>query len=231
MAAREQEPHHPGHGGLVLCAFVLIWCLGLIAIRVLRTGSPGFLFLAWNLFLACVPLALSRTAVSMNRRGASSLAQGTLFLFWLLFLPNAPYIITDLVHVVPPTGIRSWYDTGTVLSCAAAGLLVGYLSLRDMQQLVEDRFGNAVGWVMVGAASMLSGFGVYLGRVMRWNSWDAVTNPVAFFSSILELLVHARSQPQTYAMTLLFGLGLLLGYAALRFLAATERNVRGRLGS
>jgi len=227
MEAREQGRRHAGHGGLVLCSLVLVWCLGLIAVRVLRTGSPGFLFLAWNLFLACIPLALSRTAVSMNRRGASSLAQGTLFCFWLLFLPNAPYIITDLVHVVPPTGIRSWYDTGTVLSCAAAGLLMGYLSLRDIQQLVEDRLGNAVGWWVVSAASMLSGFGVYLGRVMRWNSWDAVTNPVAFFSSLADLLVNARSQLHTYAMTFLFGLGLLLGYAALRFLAATEHNVRG----
>ncbi len=223
MEAREQGRRH----GLVLCSLALAWCLGLIAVRVLRTGSPGFVFLAWNLFLACIPLVLSRTAVSMNRRGASSLAQGTLFCFWLLFLPNAPYIVTDLVHVVPPSGIRSWYDTGIVLSCAAAGLLMGYLSLRDIQQLVEDRLGNAVGWFVVSAASMLSGFGVYLGRVMRWNSWDAVTNPVAFFSSLADLLVNARSQPHTYAMTFLFGLGLLLGYAALRFLAATERNVRG----
>ena len=229
MDAREQEPRYPGSGGLVLCSLVLAWCLGLIAVRVFRTGSGDFLFLAWNLFLACIPLALSLTAVSMSRRGASRLAQGTLFFFWLLFLPNAPYIITDLVHVVPPTGIRSWYDTGTVLSCAAAGLLMGYLSVRDMQQLVEDRFGKTAGWSMVGAASMLSGFGVYLGRVMRWNSWDAVTNPVAFFSSIADLLVNAPLRLHTYAMTFLFGLGLLLGYAVLRFLAATERNVRGRL--
>lgn len=210
--------------GLVLSALVLTWCLGLIAVRVLRTGSPHFLFLVWNLFLACVPLAASRLLVSMSGRGASSWAQGALFCLWLLFLPNAPYIVTDLVHVSPPAGLLSWYDSGMVLSCAGAGLLVAYLSLRDMQQLVERRFGNIAGWLMAGSASMLSGLGVYLGRVQRWNSWDVVTDPVALFGSIAHLLLNAH--PHTVAVTSLFGLGLLLGYTAIRLLAAAEREVR-----
>lgn len=210
--------------GLALSALVLAWCLGLIAVRVFRTESPHFLFLIWNLFLACVPLACSRALTSMSRRGASSWTQCTLFVLWLLFLPNAPYIVTDLVHVSPPAGILSWYDLGIVLSCAGAGLLVGYLSLLDMQRLVEDRFGNTVGWLVAGSALMLSGFGVYLGRAMRWNSWDVVTDPVGLFGSIGDFLLNARLHMHTYAITLLFGVGLLLGYAALYFLAVTEKR-------
>jgi uncharacterized membrane protein len=212
--------------GLALAALALTWCLGLIAVRVLRTDSPYFLFLVWNLFLACIPLACSRALTSMSRRGASIWTRGALFLLWLLFLPNAPYIVTDLIHVSPPTGILSWYDSGTVLSCAAAGLLVGYLSLRDVQHLVEARFGNAAGWLMAGSASLLSGFGVYLGRVMRWNSWDVVTDPVALFRSVADLVLNAESHLHTYVITLLFGLGLLLGYAALYFLSVPERSSR-----
>ena len=215
--------------GLVLSALVLAWCLGLIAVRVTRTGSPHFLFLIWNLFLACVPLASSRALASMNRRGASKWTQCTLFGLWLLFLPNAPYIVTDLVHASPPAGILSWYDLGILLSCAGAGLLVGYLSVLDMQRLIEDRFGITAGWLMAGSALLLSGFGVYLGRVMRWNSWDVVTNPVGLFGSIGDFLLNARVHVHTYLITLLFGMGLTLGYAALYFLAVTERNGRRRL--
>ena len=215
--------------GFTLSALVLAWCLGLVAVRVFRTGSPYFLFLVWNLFLACVPLAASRTLALMNRRGVSTWVQGTLFCLWLLFLPNAPYIVTDLVHVAPPTGVLSWYDSGMVLSCAGAGLLLGYLSLRDMQQLVERRLGNTAGWLMTASASILSGFGVYLGRVLRWNSWDVLTEPVAFFGSVAKLLANAGSHAHTYLVTLLFGLGLLLSYTALYFLTAIERNVHRKL--
>ncbi len=208
-----------------MAAVALTWCLGLIAVRIFRTGSPQFLFLTWNLFLACVPLASSRAFASMSRRGAARWALFALFCLWLLFLPNAPYIVTDLIHVKPRTGILSWYDSGMVLSCAGAGLLVGYFSVRDMQRLVEDRYGNVAGWSMTASALMLSGFGVYLGRVMRWNSWDVVTDPVALFGSVAELLLNAPLHLHTYAMTLLFGLGLLLGYAALHFLVGAERDV------
>lgn len=207
-----------------MAAVALAWCLGLIAVRVLRTSSPHFLFLIWNLFLACLPLAFSRTLELLRRRGASTWTRGALFCLWLLFLPNAPYIVTDLVHVAPLTGPLSWYDSGMVLSCASAGLLVGYLSLRDMQRLVEHRFGDMAGWSLVACASMLSGFGVYLGRVQRWNSWDIVTDPVALFRAITDVLVKAQSHPHTYVITLLFGGGLLLGYGALHYLTAAERN-------
>ena len=213
--------------GLALSALVLAWCLGLIAVRVLYTGSGHFLFLIWNLFLACVPLACSRALTAMNRRGASTWTQCTLFGLWLLFLPNAPYIVTDLVHLSPPASTLSWYDLGLLLSCAGAGLLLGYLSLLDMQRLIEKKFGNKAGWLLAGSALMLSGFGVYLGRAMRWNSWDAVTNPVKLFGSIVDFLSNARLHPHTSAITLLFGLGLLLGYVALYFLVVAERNGRG----
>jgi uncharacterized membrane protein len=226
MDARAPRDHGRKTRGLALPAVLLAWCLGLVVLRVVRTGTPGFLFLLWNLFLACVPLALSRALETVNRHRGSHLAQGTLLLLWLLFLPNAPYIVTDLVHVPPPSHLRTWYDTGMVLSCAATGLLVGYLSLLDVQRLVEDGFGKAAGWLMASGALLLSAFGVYLGRALRWNSWDAITRPVALLGSIADLLANARAHLHTYAVTLLFGLGLLLGYAVLQLLATTNRNAR-----
>jgi uncharacterized membrane protein len=201
--------------GLLLSTLMLAWCLGLIAVRVLRTGSPHFLFLIWNLFLACVPLASSRALTLARRRGLSPWTQGTLLGLWLLFLPNAPYVVTDLVHLSARSGVVFWYDLGMLLSCAATGLIVGYLSVRDVQQVVEDASGRTAGWVVAGGALMLSGFGVYLGRVMRWNSWDVVIDPVGFFGSVADVIANARLHPHAWAVTLLFGAGLTLGYAAL----------------
>ena len=212
MLARGPIPGRLETRGLVLSALLLVWCLTLIAIRVLRTDSPHMLFLVWNLFLASVPLASSRVLKALNRRGASRWAQGGLFTLWLLFLPNAPYIVTDLVHLSPQTGIIYWYDLGMLLSCGATGLLLGYLSLLDTQQLVEDRFGIAAGWLMAGGTLMLSGFGVYLGRVMRWNSWDVVTDPLRLFASVAGFFLHMRSHLHTIVVTLLFGVGPITSF-------------------
>lgn len=205
--------------GLALCGLAVLWCLGLIAVQVFHTGSPHFLFLAWNLFLACVPLASSRALRTLHRRAAPRWTQWTLFALWLLFLPNAPYIVTDLVHLPRPPGAMFWYNLGTLLSCAAAGLLLGYVSLLDVQELVEDRFGRTAGWLMAGSALTLSGFGVYMGRVMRWNSWNVVTDPIALFRSVEHIFLNPRAHLHTYAVTALFVIGLALGYAALYFLA------------
>jgi uncharacterized membrane protein len=222
MHARDQGLGRLETRGLALSGLALAWCLALVAVRVFRTGSPHLLFLVWNLFLACVPLASSRALTALSRRGAAGWSRYALFCIWLVFLPNAPYIVTDLVHLSRPAGVIFWYDLGTLLSCAGAGLLVGYLSLLDMQRLVEDRFGKAAGWSMAASALMLSGFGVYLGRVMRWNSWDVVINPIALFRSIAHFVLNSRLYLHTYAITLLFGVGLLLGYATLYFLAVTR---------
>jgi uncharacterized membrane protein len=208
---------------------MLAWCLGLISVRVFRTGSPHFLFLIWNLFLACVPLAGSRALASLRRRSVPAWAEGALFALWVLFLPNAPYIVTDLVHVSPGAGVLFWYDLGLVLSCAAAGLLIGYLSVLDVHRLIENRFGHFAGWIVAGGALMLSGFGVYLGRVMRWNSWDVLIDPVGVFGSIADFLTNARLHLHAYEVMFLFGVGLLLGYAALHFLAVPDGNGRRRL--
>lgn len=208
----------PEARGLALCTLALAWCLGLIAVRIVHTDSPRFLYLAWNLFLACIPLASSRALKAMSRRGASRWTQISLFGLWLLFLPNAPYIVTDLVHLPRPAGIHFWYDLGTLLSAAATGLLLGYVSLLDVQQLIEDKYGKTAGWLTAGGALTLSGFGVYLGRVMRWNSWDVVTDPVALFRSVGHLILNPREHLHTYEVTLLFVVGLSLGYAVLYFL-------------
>jgi len=199
-----------------LFGVLLTWCVVLVEFRVLRTGSGHYLFLIWNLFLASVPLALSRLLRKAHNRGITDVVQLALAAAWLLFLPNAPYLFTDFVHLHPSTPLLYWYDLTLLLSCAGTGLLFGYSSLFDVHIIATERFGHRSGWAVVIIALSLSGYGIYLGRVQRWNSWDVFANPSGLFSSIADFLLNPSQHLHVYALSGLFSAALLLGYAALR---------------
>ena len=205
-----------GRRRTALFSVLLAWCVALIAFRVVRTESSYFSFLIWNLFLACIPLVMSRVLLVAHNKRTSDIAQLGLLAVWLLFLPNAPYLFTDLVHLHPSTPLLYWYDMMLLLSCAGTGLLLGYCSLFDIHAITTERFGYKFGWAAVVIALLCTGYGIYLGRVQRWNSWDVVTNPSALFSNIADNLFNPLQHLHVYAMSGLFSIALLLGYAALR---------------
>ncbi len=200
-------------------ASLLLWCSLLIALRIHRTGDQLFAFLWWNLFLAVIPLFASSAMKSVAVRGQPIL----LFAYsavWLLFLPNAPYILTDLIHLTPRPPVPLWYDLTLLLSCAGTGLFPGYLSVADVHALAEQRFGKKTGWLVAVTSLLLCGFGIYLGRFLRWNSWEALTHPVDLLSDISGRLLNPDSNPHPLVFTLVFGIALILGYVALRVAAA-----------
>jgi uncharacterized membrane protein len=139
---------------------------------------------------------------------------------WIVFYPNAPYIITDFIHL---SGVRYysatmgynvsfivWYDFIMFSLFILTGFLLGFVSLYIMQRLIQDRFSRWLGWLFSAGTLFLSSFGIYLGRFIRWNSWDVLVNPVALIDSVLESFhMHAL------AFTVTFGLFLLLIYIAL----------------
>ena len=116
------------------------------------------------------PPRAGRTAVV--RRGRPLLGAA-----WLAFFPNAPYLVTDLIHLRTRAFVPVWYDAIMVFAFALTGLCLAFLSLWLVHRLVERRLGKAAGWLFVAVVAGLSGFGVYLGRYPRWNSWDVVTRP------------------------------------------------------
>jgi uncharacterized membrane protein len=204
-----------------------LWCVSLFVLRVERSGSLMYLFLCWNLFLAWIPWLAGQAFRAASRRRASAARQLGWFALWMLFLPNAPYITTDLLHLAPRPHVPLWYDLALLFSCAGTGLLLGYVSLLDVQAAVEERFGRVRGWGVAAGSLFLSGFGIYLGRFRRWNSWEVLTDPAGLFHDISVRLLHPTSHPRTYAVTLIFGSGLLLGYAALRSLMASSLRSYG----
>ncbi|MCB8944912.1 MAG: DUF1361 domain-containing protein [Ardenticatenaceae bacterium] len=164
--------------------------VSMLAVRISYAGYPTYIFLVWNLFLAWLPFLLALMAYELRQRLWLLLPLGSL---WLLFLPNAPYMITDLMHLHISKLVPVWYDAIMIFSFALTGLLLGFLSLYLMQALVVRRFGWRVGWLFVVMILGLSGLGVYIGRFLRWNSWDVFTNPLTVLHSLLnpELFLKA----------------------------------------
>jgi uncharacterized membrane protein len=193
------------------------WCVSMIAVRIERTGSGYYLFLVWNLFLAGVPLIASTSLRHANNRQSASLLQIGLFGLWLLFLPNAPYILTDLLHLTAASPVPAWYDLALLLSCAGTGLLLGYLSLSDIHGIVDKKFGTFAGWIVALSSLVLSGFGIYLGRFLKWNSWDVLVRPTILLE-LVDGFLHPSVHTKTFSVTLVFGVLFALGYISLRLL-------------
>ncbi|MBF9237386.1 DUF1361 domain-containing protein [Hymenobacter sp. BT683] len=201
--------------------FVLALSLGLsfvlIGGRVLLTGKLQFIFLLWNLFLAALPFCLS-AALSLAANPPRPWLILLVGAVWLLFFPNAPYLVTDLFHLEIRPGVPYWYDLALILSCSWNGLMLAYASLLDMHTLVQRRLGRWPGWVFATVALLLSSFGIYLGRYLRFNSWDILANPLTLFYDILNRLVNPFSYPRTWGVTVVFGVFLLIGYGTVRLL-------------
>lgn len=205
-------------GGVL--ALLLGWCVLLVFVRVERTGSLRYGFLLWNLLLAVLPLGFSRALREAVRQRWAWPALGALGAAWLLFLPNAPYLLTDLVHLSYSPPVPLWYDLALLLSAAGTGVLLGYLSLRDVHALVAQARGSVAGWSVAMGALGLSGVGLYLGRVRRWNSWDVLARPDALLADVCRLLLDPLAFPGAAALILCFGGTLALGYVA--FVAFTS---------
>ncbi len=179
-----------------------------------RTGDSFYQFLVWNLFLAWVPLICAAAAFARARRGIDAVVIA-LLLLWLLFFPNAPYMLTDFIHVGESPSVPLWYDALMLSSFAWTALLLGFASLYLVQIVVRGVVGAAWSWVVVAAALALSSFGVYLGRFVRFNSWDALLRPGRVAQVISNQLENPLHHPRMVAVLVVLTAFLLVGYVVL----------------
>jgi uncharacterized membrane protein len=200
-----------------LSAFVV----AMIAVRVAYTGNDYYTNLMWNLFLAWVPLGLAVYVYDGYRR-LSRLRLWAGGALWLLFFPNALYIVTDFRWLREAAGAPVWYDIVLVSAAAWCGLLLGFASLYLMQEVVRDVLGSARAWGFALAALGLGAFGVYLGRFERWNSWDVFTRPGHMAQSVLPTLVEPQNHPRALAVLVLFTAFLAMSYLVFYAFAAPE---------
>lgn len=199
--------------------------LGLVIwfVRTLVSQRIEYDFLPWNLFLAAIPYLFSLIAWHMHRRHPGQwwliLAP---FVLWLIFFPNAPYLVTDLMHLNPEPPIPAWYDITLFAIFVWSGCLFAVISLNIMHSVVESFVGSLAGWLFVAATVVLSGLGIYLGRFLSWNSWDLLFDPQAVLGDVLFRLVHPIRYVQIYSVTLLFAAFLLVCY--LTFISVQQRE-------
>ena len=187
--------------------------VALLVARMIYAGKFTYLFLVWNLWLAWIPLGCALLVWTLRRTGMrGKMLLGVAWLTWLVFFPNAPYIITDLMHLrhFPPVPI--WYDVVLVFSFAWNGLIVGFVSLWIMQHVAHAWFGRWAGWSLVGVTLVAASFGVYVGRFLRWNSWDILLNPDQLLRDLAPSLLDPLAHPRTLAVTALFAVFLMMAY-------------------
>ncbi|MEM1320009.1 MAG: DUF1361 domain-containing protein [Bacteroidota bacterium] len=188
--------------------FTLYWSGDYLQLR----GEATLLFLVWNLFLAWIPYLITLRLHRLDQRYNSRILTGLLLMTWLCFLPNAPYILTDLIHLRARPGIPVWYDLMVILSFAWTGLMLGYLSLNEVQHFMQQRISRGLSWLLTVGIIALSGFGIFLGRFLRWNSWDVLTNPFQLFEEIISVLFNPAPYAHPLGISALITLFLLLGY-------------------
>jgi uncharacterized membrane protein len=196
--------------------------IGMIVARILRAQDDSYIFLVWNLFLAWVPYGWSVWAAWIESRYPREwwrlLAPGAL---WLLFFPNAPYIITDFVHLYARPPVPLWYDIGLLAAFAWSGCFLAVVSLQIMQRLVRQYCGALVSWLFVGASIGLSGLGVYLGRFERLNSWDLLLAPHDVLTAAARPILFPLSHIRPLGASALFATLLLICYVMFAAVAAS----------
>lgn len=200
-------------------ALVCAWCVALLVARAWYAGEARFAFLVWNLILALVPVAMALLLRGLAEARRFVSVQAAAFIAWLAFLPNAPYLVTDFIHLRQRPPVPLWFDVAMLASFAAAGVLLCYSSVADVEAVVVRRFGRLWGMAVSVGALLLCGVGIYLGRFLRWNSWDILTSPTGLARDALGALVDPQSDPRAWAVPIIYGLGLVLGYLAIRGLA------------
>ncbi len=172
-------------------------------------GKQTFFFLIWNLFLAWVPFWI---AMSLEKISKSKILVMIGLISWLIFFPNAPYIITDLLHLKHRFPVPFWYDLMMIFSFGWTGLLLGFMSLMEVQKFLEKRLPTWLCNVLISISILLCGFGVYIGRFQRWNSWDVLVNPLDLTKDILMVLYDPLSHIKTFGIAIVLSVILFLGH-------------------
>jgi len=189
----------------------------LVGARMAYSDSGRYGGLVWNLFLAWIPFVLAYIAYALSWKRILLYFAIPVFAFlWLIFFPNAPYILTDLQHLaVESKAAPVWFDVILLVWFSWTGMLLGLVSLYMMQEIVKRTFSHWIGWVFVLIMSGMSSIGIYLGRFVRWNSWDILQEPSEVAISILGLVIDPslRLLVFTFLFTLFFLFIYLTMYA------------------
>ncbi|PRX12239.1 DUF1361 domain-containing protein [Nonlabens ulvanivorans] len=191
----------------------------LLAMRIKITHDFYMLFLVWNLFLAILPYVISlwleTSIASTYYKRTHKWLTIPIFTIWLLILPNAPYIITDLIHIRNASGAFLIYDSILIASFAITGCWAGFMSLHQMinslssMHIIKREVHKTVLPYLI---LFLSAIGIYLGRDLRWNSWDIIQQPAKLFTDTLSIFMHPLTHQTAWLQIIPMSLFLMVLY-------------------
>lgn len=191
-----------------LLTLFFVFIAMLIVVRLFYSGSFKYLFLVWNIFLAWIPFILSSFLVRYGQK--EKYKQLILFTSWLLFFPNALYIITDLIHLQQSTSVPLWYDAILLFASSFIGLMMAFISLYRIESFLGGIFNRRNVRLMISGIIFIGSFGVYLGRFQRWNSWNVINDPLALsldiFSSFINPVDHFKTWAFTVILTIFYSM-------------------------
>jgi uncharacterized membrane protein len=227
---------------VLLLLSMLFSCLLVIA-RMIHTGNLTFCGLLWNTILAYIPYFITDSLARRSTWVSSKPLFAFFFVLWLLFVPNSFYIITDLFHLADRRNDHHapmWLDLAMIFSCAWNGLLLGVLSVRQMEKILLPDSSHSKEGALLPALSLrrgrlllpglplrrellflfpimwLNALGVYIGRYLRYNSWDVVSDPFQLFSDIVRMIVHPLRYQYGWGMIFCFSILMTLMYLLLK---------------
>lgn len=200
---------------LALTAFITI----LVLVFTIWTDSSYFVYLIWNIFLAFLPFFISSLLLLYKSSGNTNHIIFVVGLFfWLILFPNAPYVVTDIIHLGENMIVPIWFDIILLFSSAWVGLYLGIQSLYHIEQLFLSWYGKRKTNILVLVLIFLSSFGIYLGRFLRWNSWDIIAKPDILFKDIFNIISHPLIYPEAYITTILFFIFITGSYNIWKYL-------------
>lgn len=185
----------------------------LLAFRMSYTGSFEYSFYIWNTFLALIPYLCSNQLIHCRKVHVVALM---LIAGWLLFFPNAPYIITDLFHYEEKSNFPVWYDLILVTSGTWNGLILGIVSLMQVEAFLSHHMKPIWVKVCVFVSLLLCGYGIFIGRFLRFNSWDIVNKPRELAYSSAHHILLPQHHLKLWVFTFLFAILLSLMYFTLK---------------
>lgn len=194
-------------------ALSVCFTLTLVFIRAFITSQFIYVFYLWNLLLAIVPVAISNKLLRQKSFGIKSYL---LIFMWLIFFPNAPYIVTDLFHFVKRDSIPLWFDLLIVTTAAWNGLILGFVSLNNVEQFLSKHITFKKVRLLIAFSFLLCGFGVYLGRFLRFNSWDVFNNFDDLIVEISSRFIHPFQHTSTWSFSFLFAVMIGLFYLSIK---------------
>jgi uncharacterized membrane protein len=201
---------------MLALTFASVVTVSLVVARTLWTGHLNYAFLVWNLFLAWLPLIFALVASEeYQNKGRARWRFFAAAGAWLIFFPNAPYILTDLIHLTSGFFRPFWVDLSLILLCAITGLVLGFVSLYLMQSVVARMFSPFTSWIFIAGVAGLTGLGIYIGRFLRFNSWDIILQPGKLYHRLDSWVADPLAHPISVAFPILFAIFLFLTYLML----------------